>query len=165
MVESSTDKCLSHIRSSVSLVIPRRAEYLSLCRLVVGALGMREAVDEETIADMKVVVTEACTCFVLAGNRVAQEGGREDATRHADGGQGELRLDIDTEPQSWTITVSDPEGGHCASRDCCCEPGGEEALGLTIIEALVDGFECRDEEQGSVFRLVKRLSSPATSPA
>jgi anti-sigma regulatory factor (Ser/Thr protein kinase) len=56
-------------QASVSLVVPCKAEYVALCRLVVGALGAREALDEEVIADLKVVVTEACNCF-LAGNNL-----------------------------------------------------------------------------------------------
>ena len=48
----------------VSLVIPGKPEYVGLCRLVVGAIGARQSLDEESIADLKLVVTEACTCFL-----------------------------------------------------------------------------------------------------
>ena len=51
-------------RSTVTLTIPCKAEYVALGRLAVGALGAREGIDEETVADLKVAVTEACACFI-----------------------------------------------------------------------------------------------------
>ncbi len=61
--EEQTDQPMGG-RRPLSLTIPCKAEYVALCRLVVGALGTHEALDEELIADFKVVVTEACNCFL-----------------------------------------------------------------------------------------------------
>lgn len=151
MVESRTDTRRPGERTSVSLVIPCRPEYVSLGRLLVGALGTRETVDEETIADMKVVVTEACTCFIAAG----QAGTTDDCT---------LRLDLSIESGAWTIVVSNPDGGARISSDLMCDPTGEGGLGLTIIEALVDSMErVESEVDGSVIRLTKILD-PSAGP-
>ncbi len=148
-------------RGPVSLVIPCRAEYVGLCRLVAGAIGNRESLDEETIADMKLVVTEACTCFVAHPD--------EQTSPDADGSVGEspnsLRVDFNVTADSWTIIISDPERRCHIARLGRCDPKSENAMGLTIIKALVDRMEQTDSgDEGSVLRLVKRLS-PRTAPA
>jgi len=146
---------------SVSLVIPCRAEYVSLCRLVAGALGAREALDEETIADVKVVVTEAFNCFL---------GPEDERVAGLPGGQPEgqapsLRLDFTVSPEEWIIVMSNPDQGRRISQSSVCDPMSEGALGLTIIEALVDSMERTDSDvEGSVFRLVKKVSPPAADP-
>jgi anti-sigma regulatory factor (Ser/Thr protein kinase) len=153
MVETSADT-----QPSVSLVIPCRAEYVSLCRLVAGALGARESLDEETIADVKVVVTEAFNCFLgpecerVAGLSGAQPEGQAPS----------LRLDFAVSPEEWTIVMSNPDRGRRISQSSVCDPMSEGGLGLTIIEALVDSMERTDNDaDGSVFRLVKKVSSSA----
>ena len=86
----------------MSLVIPCRPEYVGLCRLVVGALGTRDSLDEEVVADLRVIVTEACNCFLAL----------------ADGGNGitappgcSMRLDFDSRPDAFVISVFYPERG------------------------------------------------------
>jgi anti-sigma regulatory factor (Ser/Thr protein kinase) len=136
----------------ISLVIPCRPEYIGLCRLVAGVVGARESLDEELIADLKLVVTEACTCFIWG----------------ADGGPStdlvldlpdSLRVDFNVAPDLWEITVSDPEGRRPVIRRDRFDAMSERALGLTIINALVDSMEeIEGESGGTVLRLVKRLS-------
>lgn len=135
--------------SPISLVIPGRAEYIALCRLVAGAVGAQEAVDEEAIADLKVIVTEACNCFLEKG---AVENGAGPS----------IRVEFEALPDGLAITVSDadrrrrlvdPDGGETLS---------DTALALTIMKALADEVEQRDTEAGgSQLRLVKRLPAPA----
>ena len=139
----------------ISLVIPCQAEYFSLCRLVAGVVGARESLDEEDIADLKLVVTEACTCFLWGpdGNPPAE------AAANAIQPPCSLRVEFAVLPGEWEITISDPDHLHRipGSGRCDSAAGG---LGLTIIRALADSVEhtCTDE-QGSVIRLVKRLAS------
>jgi hypothetical protein len=71
MVASTVDT-----HPSVSLLVPCRAEYVSLCRLVAGALGAREALDEEVVGDLKMVVTEAFNCFLGPSDGLCREPGR-----------------------------------------------------------------------------------------
>jgi len=142
----------------ISLVIPCRAEYLGLCRLVAGVVGARESLDEEDIADLKLVVTEACTCFLWGPDGSPSP---EDASApvHA---PCSLRVDFNVLPKAWEITISDPEHRHHVPATGRCDPTGS-GLGLTIIKALVDSLEHTDRDgEGSVIHLVKRLSS---SPA
>jgi serine/threonine-protein kinase RsbW len=148
-------------RASVSLVVPCKPEYVVLCRLVAGALGAREALDEELIADLKVVVTEACNCFL------AEPGGctsPESAHDTADGPEAAegfpvLRLDFHPTPEAWEITVSNPDGRRRILPASVCDPMSEGGLGLTIIRALVDSVEQMDSDaEGSALHLTKRLS-------
>ena len=136
-------------KSIVTLTIPCRAEYVVLGRLAVGALGAREGIDEETVADLKVAVTEACACFV---------------TRAGEPAPGDtppvLRIDFGVAPGTWTITVSNPDRKARIEAGSLCDPLSEGALGLTIMRALVDLVEESDnDEEGTVFRLVKQVRS------
>ena len=142
-------------RAPVSLVIPCKAEYVALCRLVAGALGAREAVDEEVIADIKVVVTEACNCFLADPDGCTLPGtGHEVAEPFP-----ALRLDFHAMPDAWEITVSNPDRRRRIVPSSPCDPLSEGGLGLTIIRALVDSVEQTDSDaEGSALRLVKRLS-------
>ena len=156
MVETSTDT-----QPSVSLVIPCRAQYVSLCRLVAGALGMREALDEETIADIKVVVTEAFNCFLGPEEEHVAEASDEPA----EGQVSSLRLDFTVGSEEWTIVMSNPDRTRRISASSVCDPMSEGGLALTIIEALVDSMERTDSDiDGSVFRLVKKVGLPAADP-
>src|SRR5436190_6032668 len=47
--------------SNVSLTAPARAEYLACFRLVLVGLARAGAIDEETLSDLKLAVTEACS--------------------------------------------------------------------------------------------------------
>ncbi len=142
----------------LSLTIPSRPEYVALCRLVVGALGTHEALDEESIADLKVVVTEACNCFLgdTDGCVPPDEGEREGEGLEKPASS--LRVDFYLSPEAWEITVFDPDRRHRISPSSLCDPMSGGGLGLTIIRALVDSMEQTDNDaEGSVIRLVKRM--------
>ena len=133
--------------STVTLTVPCRAEYVALGRLAVGAIGAREGIDEETVADLKVAVTEACACFVTC----ATDESLDDASP-------DLKIDFHVEPATWIITVSNPDQKARIRSDSFCEPLSEGGLGLTIMRALVDLVEETDSDQeGTVFRLVKHV--------
>ena len=85
----------------ISLVIPCRAEYVALCRLVAGVLGAGESLDEEEVADLKVVVTEACTCFLWGPDGpppIEGAASPEDPSRT-------LRIDFTVLPEVWEIDL------------------------------------------------------------
>jgi len=147
----------------ISLVIPCKPEYIGLCRLVAGVVGAGESLEEDEIADIKLVVTEACTCFVWRSedHPSVVEGSAASDDRDA----GSLRVDFYVTPDSWEITVSDPDHRRRIADGCRCDPMSEAGLGLTIIKALVDDVEQSDSEDGgSVLRLVKRVHS-RTAPS
>jgi len=155
---------------AVSLVIPCKAEYVGISRLVAGAVGNQESLDKETIADIKLVVSEACACFVersdeeRSGSAATTGGAAGGAATTGEEAPGSLRVDFNVTPESWEITVSDPEHRCHIVRLGHCDPMSEGGLGLTIINALVDRVEQTDSEgRGSILRLVKRLT-PRTTP-
>jgi anti-sigma regulatory factor (Ser/Thr protein kinase) len=134
----------------VSLIIPGQPEYLALCRLVAGAVGAQEAADEETIADLKLIVTEACNCFL----------DKEASSGRASG----IEVEFAPLPGALAVTVSDPQR-RFHLRPTRDEEGGltETGLALTIVRALADAVEESESEAGgSVLRLVKRLVSTPT---
>ena len=150
----------THLASSpVSLVIPCRPEYVALCRLVAGALGARDLLDEEVVADIKVIVTEACNCF-LGMARV----GREIACGETRAAPGEpvadcsLRMDFDSRPDAFVISVLYPERRELISWLEGCDPLNEAGLGLTILRSLTDEMvEFEAEPEGTILRLTKLL--------
>jgi anti-sigma regulatory factor (Ser/Thr protein kinase) len=147
-------------RQPISLVIPGRAEYIGLCRLVAGVVGARESLDEETIADLKLVVTEACTCYLWGPDGSPPVRGDSEPLEPPCS----LRVDFNVIPEAWEITVSDPERRHHAAPSVRCDPMSEGGLALTIIRALVDTMEQTDNEgEGCVFRLAKRLDAVSGS--
>jgi serine/threonine-protein kinase RsbW len=136
----------------ITLSIPCKLEYISLCRLAVGAIGAREALDGETIADLKVAVTEAAAWLMAPTCPVSAQAG-------ADPGCPGLTAVFAVSPDAWRIEVSQP-GTHSWPAGA---GAGEDNLGLTIIEALVDEFDQReDPERGTVLRFVKYLSDHPT---
>lgn len=148
----------------ISLVIPCKAEYVGLCRLVAGVVGARESLDEEVIADMKLVVTEACACFVWRPENDPLGNDPSAGSEFSD--VGSLRIDFHIKPDSWEITVRDPDQRRRMSELCRCDPLSEGGLGLTIIKALVDTVEQSDSGSGgSVLRLIKRLPAHPTPSA
>jgi serine/threonine-protein kinase RsbW len=129
---------------SVRLTIPARPEYITLGRLALTALAGVRPVPDETLYDLKLALTEACTNSV----RHAYENGRE----------GSVEIVYELQPDRLVIEVGDEGAGF--------EPGdsgnghGEEleegGLGIEIIRALADEVEIGPrEEGGSRLRFVK----------
>ena len=164
--EEQVDQPVSE-RRSLSLTIPCKAEYVALCRLVVGALGVHEALDEELVADFKVVVTEACNCFLgdPDGCVVPDVGESEEGLSDQEEPSGSLCVDFYVSSEAWEIVVFDPDRHRRIPRSSLCDPMSGGGLGLTIIQALVDSMAQTDsDEEGSVIRLVKRLPSRIAAP-
>lgn len=141
----------------VSIVIPRQAEYIGLCRLLVGAVGSCGSMHAEDVADLKLAVTEACACF-LSGNEdcIAEE--PEDRT---DDPSEALHVDFLMQPGAWEVIVSDPARRYHIHRDTHAVSSGSGGLGLTIMEALADEVEhTYTESEGSVIRMAKRVAIP-----
>jgi serine/threonine-protein kinase RsbW len=129
----------------VRLTIPAKAEYIALCRLALAGLARMRPVADETLADMKLALTEACSNSVRHAYRDGREGLVEIVYRlHAD------RLVIDV--------LDDGEGFQppAAHRN---EDLDESGLGLAIIRALTDELHVADREngRGSRLRFVKLL--------
>ena len=130
----------------IRLSFPARAEYLILGRLALAGVARAVPIPEETLADLKLAVTEAC------GNVV----------RHAyNGTDGAVHLTIDAQADAITITVEDDGVGltHDGAGVAGQDELGEGGMGLAIIEAIADELEVtRAEPHGTVLVFRKSLA-------
>jgi len=133
---------------SVRLTIPARAEYITLGRIALTAIAGVRPLSDETLHDLKLALTEACT----------------NSVKHAYGEDGGS-IDIVYELLSDRLAVEvgdagagfEPNGGRRggAGEDELLEEGG---LGIEIIRALTDEVEIAEREGGgSRLRFVKLL--------
>jgi len=129
---------------SVRLTIPAKPEYITLGRLALTGLAGVRPLSDETLYDLKLALTEACTNSV----RHAYENGRE----------GSVEIVYELQPDRLVVEVGDEgagfepvDGGNGQGDEL--EEGG---LGIEIIRALADEVEIgRREEGGSRLRFVK----------
>jgi serine/threonine-protein kinase RsbW len=133
---------------TVVLQIPARPEYITLCRLALTGVGQVRGIAEDTMADLKLALTEAVS----------------NSVRHAYGPNGDGSVDVRYElhPDRLDITVTDDGAGFDpeAPEE---EPGDElteGGLGIAIIKSIADEFELRTSPgvRGSTLRFVKNLS-------
>jgi serine/threonine-protein kinase RsbW len=132
---------------SIHLRIPAKPEYITLCRLALTGLAQLRDIGEDTMADLKLALTEAVS----------------NSVRHAYGDKGSGHVDItyELQPDRLRIQVVDDGNGF--------DPGetpsfvGEElsegGLGIAIIRTIADEFEIESKPgaRGSRLRFVKLL--------
>jgi serine/threonine-protein kinase RsbW len=130
---------------SVRLTIPARPEYITLGRLALTAIAGVQPLSDETLHDLKLALTEACT----------------NSVKHAyDGGHGCVDIVYELRRDRLAVEVGDAGTGF----DPQTEPGDAEeleegGLGIAIIRALTDEVEIGEREGGgSRLRFVKRLA-------
>jgi serine/threonine-protein kinase RsbW len=130
----------------VRLTIPAKAEYVLLGRLALSGLTRMRPLADETLNDLKLAVTEACT----------------NSVRHAYPENGGT-VDIVYELHDDRLVVEVSDDGSGFDPDEVEETGEltEGGLGIAIIRALTDEFEIaeRDDGHGSHLRFVKFLTA------
>lgn len=141
--------------SAVSLSIPCRAECVSLCRLVAGSLGLRDGLDEDVIADLKVIVTEACNCFLAMAAVPPEAAAAQEGVPASE--VPSLQMDFDSQADAFVINVTYPEKRELVSWLEGREALSAAGLGLTILKALTDEMVESVDGSGTVLRLTKRL--------
>jgi serine/threonine-protein kinase RsbW len=65
------------MRPDMQLALPARAENIAIVRHAFGALGEAYALDTQTLSDIRLAVTEACTNVVVHAYPDAEEGQME----------------------------------------------------------------------------------------
>ena len=120
-------------------MIPAKAEYITLARLALSGLSGLRRLGEETLADMKLAVTEACT----------------NSVRHGYGeGEGIVEVVYELQPDRLVVEVVDDGPGFDAAGDRPMGDGlAEGGLGIAIIRAVSDEFEAGKQADGSGSRL------------
>ena len=130
---------------SVRLTIPARAEYITLGRLALTALAGVRPLSDETLHDLKLALTEACT----------------NSVKHAyQDGTGSVDIVYELHADRLTVEVGDAGSGFETNNDTVEVVGdlAEGGLGIAIIRALTDEVEIgKREGGGSRLRFVKLL--------
>jgi serine/threonine-protein kinase RsbW len=146
MLGLASDASLYAEIPSVRLRIPAKAEYITLVRLALSGLSRLRPLDEETLGDLKLAVTEACSNSVRHGNT-------------SNGGTVEISYEL--HPDRLVIEVADEGPGFDPERPHARSNLAEGGLGIAIIRALADEFEAGERPQGggSRLRFVKFLDA------
>jgi serine/threonine-protein kinase RsbW len=132
----------------VRLTIPAKAEYITLGRLALTAISRVRPLSDETLSDLKLALTEACT----------------NSVRHAysEGREGTVEIVYQLEPDRLVVEVGD-DGQGFQPEEQAVEGNGdlnEGGLGIAIIRAVADEVEITERESGgSRLRFVKFLGS------
>jgi serine/threonine-protein kinase RsbW len=133
----------------IRLRIPARAEYVVLCRLAMTGVAQARSLEEDTVADLKLALTEAVS----------------NSVRHAYAADGAGHVDIRYELRPDRIGVEVVDDGAGFDPDEAPSFEGEHlaegGLGIAIIRSIVDELEIdsRPGVRGSRLRFVKRLPS------
>ena len=131
----------------VRLTIPAKPEYITLSRLALAGLSRVRAFSEETLADLKLALTVACS----------------NSVRHAYGdGDGHVDISFELLDDRLIVEVTDDgtgfeleDGSGAAVGDELTEGG----LGIAIIRSIADEVEISGgpDGRGSRLRFVKLL--------
>ena len=142
----SGDRGLVGDEPIVVLTIPAKPEYITLGRLALSGLSRARELSDETLADLKLALTEACTNVV----------------RHAyEESVGRVEIRYELCDDRLVIEVCDDGAGFdpVVARGDRGEPD-EGGLGIAIIRAIADELEIGvgPDGRGSRLRFVKRLA-------
>jgi serine/threonine-protein kinase RsbW len=129
----------------INLTIPAKAEYIALGRLALTALARARDFPEETLADLKLALTEACS----------------NSVRHAYGSNtGTVEIYYELLADRLIVEVSDRGRGFVPPAGIEDLDFGEGGLGITIIRSIVDDLQISEKMGGgSRLRFEKRLSA------
>ena len=133
---------------TVRLTIPAKAEYITLCRLALAGISHLREIADETLHDLKLALTEACT----------------NSVRHAyeAGGEGSVQIVYELRDEDISIEVIDEGEGFVLDEAAEGDHMSESGLGIAIIRSVADELEIEaGEGRGSRLRFVKRLGAAA----
>jgi serine/threonine-protein kinase RsbW len=132
---------------AVTLRIPAKPEYITLCRLALTGLSHVRDIGDETLAELKLALTEAVS----------------NSVRHAYGtsGEGHVEVTYELAPDRLGIEVVDDGEGFDPDEAPPLQGGelSEGGLGIAIIRSVADEFEIQSSPgvRGSRLRFAKRL--------
>ena len=131
---------------AVRLCIPAKPEYITLGRLALTGLTRVRPFSDDTLADLKLALTEACT----------------NSVRHAyEEGEGVVEILYELHDDRLVVEVSDSGEGFDHDAPPREDPDGlsEGGLGIALIRAVADELDIGSRNGGgSRLRFVKRLS-------
>jgi serine/threonine-protein kinase RsbW len=131
----------------VRLTIPAKPEYITLCRLALTGISRLRPIADETLGDLKLALTEACS----------------NSVRHAYGDDdGSVEIVYRLHPDRLEVVVDDDGGGfEPADSVGEAEELAEGGLGIAIIRSIADHLEIGTgaDGRGSRLRFVKVLDA------
>src|SRR5690348_5834839 len=118
---------------AISLRIPAKPEYITLCRLALTGLGQVRSIADDAMADLKLALTEAVS----------------NSVRHAYGPEsdGHVEVTYELRPDALGIEVVDDGEGFDPDEAPSFEGGelSEGGLGIAIINSIADEFEIQSQ--------------------
>lgn len=128
----------------VSLSFPAKPEYIVLGRLALSGLAQLRPVEADTLADVKLALTEACSNSIRHAYREGRAG-VVDVQFELNGSR--MAVEVTDEGSGFDVESVDDESG-------LLDEGG---LGLAIIRAVSDELAIESDHDGSRLRFVKYL--------
>jgi serine/threonine-protein kinase RsbW len=126
--------------ADMELTLPARAENIAIVRHAFGALGEAFDVDPQTLSDIRLAVTEACTNVVVHA--------------YPDGREGPLEVLASLYQEQLTVLVRDEGHGITPRPD---SPG--LGLGLPLIASLAESVQLgRDDNERTEVRMTFALT-------
>jgi len=93
---------------TVRLTIPAKAEYITLCRLALAGISHLREITDETLHDLKLALTEACTNSV----RHAYDAGSEGSVQIVyELGEEDIAIEVTDEGEGFVLDEA-AEGDH-----------------------------------------------------
>lgn len=141
--EPVSDDPLNDALEVVELEIPARPEFVGVVRMAVAALAaLRPGLPYERVDDLRIVVSEACTCAI-----------------DAPGAPEHVRVVCVDDPDRLEVRIGGADGTFEAAFGA--NPGdragtAEDDFRISLIRALVDEAEVRRTLSGSELRLVMK---------
>jgi anti-sigma regulatory factor (Ser/Thr protein kinase) len=130
----------------LELKLPARAENVAVIRHAFGGFAEALSVDEQTLADIKLAVTEACTNVVIHA--------------YEDEVDGDLEVDASIADRRLTVVIRDNGRGIVPRPD---SPG--LGLGLPLIATLAETLELgKDKRDNTEVRMTFRLDEDGDEP-
>jgi anti-sigma regulatory factor (Ser/Thr protein kinase) len=128
------------VSADIELVLPARAENIAIVRHAFGAFGEAFEIDAQTIADIRLAVTEAATNVVVHA--------------YPDGDEGLMEVLASLQEDELTVVVRDEGRGIAPRPD---SPG--LGLGLPLIASLAESVQLgHDEHERTEVRMTFALS-------
>jgi anti-sigma regulatory factor (Ser/Thr protein kinase) len=116
-----------NLTPDLELKLPARAENVAVVRHAFGGFAEALSVDEQTLADIKLAITEACTNVVIHA--------------YDEGEDGALEVDASIDDRRLTVVIRDRGRGIVPRPD---SPG--LGLGLPLIATLAESLELGKNE-------------------
>lgn len=111
---------MEHAADAIELILPFKAEYVSVARLTASGIANRIGFDYDSIEDIKVAVAEVCNKLVYSGSTTAME----------------YKIVFEVKDRELRIIFK------CNDNKLkCIFEKGESELGISIITALMDNIE------------------------